>query len=41
MRPRLKIWIDLENSPHVLFFEPVIDERAGAATMSSSPAAAS
>jgi predicted glycosyltransferase len=26
MRPRLKIWIDLENSPHVLFFEPVIDE---------------
>ena len=23
---RLSIWIDLENSPHVLFFEPVIDE---------------
>lgn len=23
---RLNIWIDLENSPHVLFFEPVIDE---------------
>ena len=27
---RLKIWIDLENSPHVLFFAPVIDAlRAG------------
>ena len=26
MQRRLKIWIDLENSPHVLFFEPVIDE---------------
>ena len=23
---RLRIWVDLENSPHVLFFEPVIDE---------------
>jgi predicted glycosyltransferase len=22
---RLRIWIDLSNSPHVLFFEPVID----------------
>lgn len=22
---RLRIWVDLENSPHVLFFEPVID----------------
>ena len=23
---RLKVWIDLENSPHVLFFGPVIDQ---------------
>jgi hypothetical protein len=23
---RLRIWIDLENSPHVLFFEPVVGE---------------
>ena len=22
----LKVWIDLENSPHVLFFKPVISE---------------
>ncbi len=25
-RQSLKIWIDIENSPHVLFFEPVIRE---------------
>lgn len=25
-RPRPKIWIDLDNTPHVPFFEPIIDE---------------
>jgi hypothetical protein len=23
---RLRIWIDLSNTPHVLFFEPIIRE---------------
>jgi predicted glycosyltransferase len=27
-RPRPKIWIDLDNTPHVPFFEPIIDELA-------------
>ena len=25
MRP-LRIWIDLDNTPHVLFFEPIVRE---------------
>lgn len=27
--PRRKIWIDLDNSPHVPFFRPIIDELRG------------
>ena len=23
---RYKVWIDLENSPHIPFFEPIIEE---------------
>ena len=26
MSRRLRIWIDLSNTPHVLFFEPIIRE---------------
>jgi predicted glycosyltransferase/glycosyltransferase involved in cell wall biosynthesis len=25
-KPKPKIWIDLDNTPHVVFFEPVLDE---------------
>src|SRR5260221_13763079 len=26
VNPRKKIWIDIDNSPHVLFFIPIIEE---------------
>jgi len=29
LRPRRKVWIDLENSPHIPFFEPIIRELKG------------